>query len=107
MAVEGARHQAAEADGGGHRHPFPIFAGTTGAFPQLKPNQGPSTGDVRAAILADEETVPGVHDLRPVGPRVPEGLGVVRNGTLGGLWTCSRCNLQASDTSNVCTQADW
>ena len=81
---------------------------------QVKPGGWPAAEVVRAAVLEDGSTVPGVHDLRPVGPWPPAGTGQARNGRLPGMWACSRCPKQASDSSRAgelakkpCEQAEW
>ena len=97
----------------------PAAAAAVGAvaaadFVQVKPGGWPEAEVVRAAVLEDGSTVPGVHDLRPVGPWPPAGTGQARNGRLPGMWACSRCPKQASDSSRAgelakkpCEQAEW
>ena len=81
---------------------------------QVKPGGWPAAEVVRAAVLEDGSTVPGVHDLRPVGPWPPAGTCQARSGRLPGMWACSRCPKQASDSSRAgelakkpCEQAEW
>ena len=81
---------------------------------QVKPGQWPTVEVVRDLVLQEPCTVPGVHDLRPAGPWPPAGTCESRNGRVRGLWTCSRCPKQASDSSRAveavstqCGQALW
>ena len=71
-------------------------------FLQMKPQEVPEPDAARAAVLADEATEDGIHDLKPFGPWPAAGSMPPVNGRVPGVWGCSRCGKTAADTSRVC-----
>ena len=74
---------------------------SAGDLLQVKPGNWPAVEAVRGLVLDDPCTVPEVHDLRPAGPWPLAGTCEPHNGRLKGLWICSRCPKQASDSSRA------
>ncbi len=72
---------------------------------QMKPKGLPGPEAARLAVLADQDTANGVHDLRPIGPWPPAGTVPAVSGRVPGMWGCSWCGKTVADACRECNAA--